>query len=57
MESYLMALDVDVWFSILNGEKSKQDEKAKRIILKWLLDSDSITVRHCESTREIWENI
>lgn len=36
MEAYIMTLDVDVWFSLLNAKKSENNVQAKRIIMKGL---------------------
>lgn len=45
MEAYLMPLYVDVWCSLLNGEKSDQNEEAKEIIMKGLSKPDVEEVR------------
>lgn len=40
MEAYLMAFDVHVWCSSLNGEKSEKNEESKEIIMKGLSKPD-----------------
>jgi len=57
MVTYLMALDADMWLSILNGEKSEKNEEAQKIIMKGLSKSDVDKVRHCESGKEVLDKL
>ena len=53
MVDYLLALDVDMWRSILNVEKSELSEKAHKIIMKGISKPNADKVRHCESAKEV----
>jgi len=57
MVTYLMALDVYIWLSILNGEKSEKNEEAHKIAMKGISKSDADKVSHCESTKDMLDKL
>jgi hypothetical protein len=71
MISYLMALECDIWLSVVNGYKAPPtaalDANAKKLcndnsrvvnaILGGLENSVSVKVMHCKSKKEIWDKL
>jgi len=57
MVAYLMALDVDMWLSILNEEKNEHNEEAQNIIMKGISKLDADKVRYCELVKEVLERL
>lgn len=48
-----MALDVDLWCSIMNGDKNELNEESKRIIIKGLSKLDADKVGHRETKKKM----
>ena len=57
MDSYFLSIDEDIFISIKDGVKYEYNDLAKKIVLINISKSDSMHVKHCETTKEMLDRL